>query len=144
MLWCSSTLSEFHTSLSKVLILWYCVKVKQRYLHPYISSRLPKQFFQLQFSTFHHSITTINSTTSATVTAKSLSHGVREVEKIADQFSGKCITQHLMIKDAMDHYDERGLFSKVRISHRDWHLHAHAMLHRCHVGRNSNAERLGL
>ena len=28
----SSTLSEFRTSLSKVLTLWHCVKVKQRYL----------------------------------------------------------------------------------------------------------------
>ena len=32
MLWGSSTLSEFRTSLSKVLTLWHCVKVKQRYL----------------------------------------------------------------------------------------------------------------
>ena len=31
MLWGSSALSEFHTSLSKVLTLWHCVKVKQRY-----------------------------------------------------------------------------------------------------------------
>ena len=31
MLWGSSVLSEFHTSLSKVLTLWHCVKVKQRY-----------------------------------------------------------------------------------------------------------------
>ena len=29
--WCSSALSEFRTSLSKVLTLWHCVKVKQRY-----------------------------------------------------------------------------------------------------------------
>ena len=28
----SSALSEFHTSLSKVLTLWHCVKVKQHYL----------------------------------------------------------------------------------------------------------------
>ena len=27
----SSVLSEFRTSLSKVLTLWHCVKVKQRY-----------------------------------------------------------------------------------------------------------------
>ena len=32
MLWDSSMLSEFHTSLSKVLILWNYVKVKQIYL----------------------------------------------------------------------------------------------------------------
>ena len=32
MLWGSSSFSEFCTSLSKVLTLWYCVKVKQRYL----------------------------------------------------------------------------------------------------------------
>ena len=32
MLRSSSTLSEYHTSLSKVLTLWNCVKVKQRYL----------------------------------------------------------------------------------------------------------------
>ena len=31
MLWGSSMLSEFHSSLSKVLTLWYCVKLKQRY-----------------------------------------------------------------------------------------------------------------
>ena len=31
MLWGSSTPSEFRTSLSKVLTLWHCVKVKQRY-----------------------------------------------------------------------------------------------------------------
>ena len=31
MLWGSSMLSEFHTSLSKVLTLWHCVKVKQCY-----------------------------------------------------------------------------------------------------------------
>ena len=29
----SSALSEFRTSLSKVLTLWHCVKVKQRYLY---------------------------------------------------------------------------------------------------------------
>ena len=34
MLWGSSILSEFYTSLSKVLTLWHCVKVKQRY-HTY-------------------------------------------------------------------------------------------------------------
>ena len=28
----SNMLSEFHTSLSKVLTLWHCVKVKRRYL----------------------------------------------------------------------------------------------------------------
>ena len=28
----SSPLKEFHTSVSKVLTLWHCVKVKQRYL----------------------------------------------------------------------------------------------------------------
>ena len=38
----SSTLSEFHTSLSKVLTLWYCVKVKQHYLS--ISSTTSKLF----------------------------------------------------------------------------------------------------
>ena len=32
MLWCSSMLSEFCTSLSKVLTIWHCVKVKQRNL----------------------------------------------------------------------------------------------------------------
>ena len=32
MLWGSSALSEFRTSLSKVLTLWHCVKVKQHYL----------------------------------------------------------------------------------------------------------------
>ena len=31
MLWGSSALSEFRTSLSKVLTLWHCVKVKQCY-----------------------------------------------------------------------------------------------------------------
>ena len=31
MLWGSSALSEFCTSLSKVITLWHCVKVKQRY-----------------------------------------------------------------------------------------------------------------
>ena len=31
MLWGSSMLSEFCTSLSKVLTLWHCVKIKQRY-----------------------------------------------------------------------------------------------------------------
>ena len=31
-LWGSSAISEFRTSLSKVLTLWHCVKVKQRYL----------------------------------------------------------------------------------------------------------------
>ena len=35
-LWASSTHSEFRTSLSKVLTLWHCVKVKQHYLcHPF-------------------------------------------------------------------------------------------------------------
>ena len=38
MLWGSSMLSEFHTSLSQVLTLWHCVKVKQCYLsHTYMS-----------------------------------------------------------------------------------------------------------
>ena len=31
MLWGSSALSEFRTSLTKVLTLWHCVKVNQRY-----------------------------------------------------------------------------------------------------------------
>ena len=35
MLWGSSALSEFHTSLSKVLTLCHCVKLKQRYLITY-------------------------------------------------------------------------------------------------------------
>ena len=34
MLWGSSALSKFRTSLSKVLTLWHCVKVKQHY-HTY-------------------------------------------------------------------------------------------------------------
>ena len=33
----SSTLCKFRTSLSKVLILWHCVKVKQRYLSMQVS-----------------------------------------------------------------------------------------------------------
>ena len=32
MLWGSSMLSEFHTSLSEVLTLWHCFKVKQCYI----------------------------------------------------------------------------------------------------------------
>ena len=35
MLWGSSALSKFCTSLSKVLTLWHCVKVKQRYHNPF-------------------------------------------------------------------------------------------------------------
>ena len=37
MLWGSSMLSEFRTALWKVLTLWYCVKVKQRYQYLKIS-----------------------------------------------------------------------------------------------------------
>ena len=39
MLWGSSTLSEFHTSLTKVLTLWHCVKVKQHYLNSSITQQ---------------------------------------------------------------------------------------------------------
>ena len=41
----SSTLSEFWTSLSKVLTLWHCFKVKQRY-H---SNTVYQQYFYLMF-----------------------------------------------------------------------------------------------
>ena len=42
----SSTLSEFRTSLSKVLTLWHCVKVKQRY---------PGSFWAISFPTYFKS-----------------------------------------------------------------------------------------
>ena len=50
-LWGSSVLSEFCTSLSKVLTLWHCVKVKQRYLFSLDWKFFSWKNFTLQFLT---------------------------------------------------------------------------------------------
>ena len=46
----SSALSEFRTSLSKVLTLWYCVKLKQRYHGIYFVSTF--DFYRLVVTLF--------------------------------------------------------------------------------------------
>ena len=52
MLWGSSMLSEFFTSLSKVLTLWRCVNVKQRY-HRGFFQRIKGKNRQNRFSSLH-------------------------------------------------------------------------------------------
>ena len=118
----SSALSEFHTSLSKVLTLWHCVKVKQRYLSLEEMANAVEDIFKMQLDDAK-----INS---IIVTAKNM---YSQMDQNGDgclteeEFVTSCLKDNLLLQnmlfhrhfldDSNDHYFKNGIKKPLSVQH---------------------------